>query len=69
MVRGARFLSTVEIYISKPKPRERTETGFVVKKCKQENQKRNGKKSDVLVILLCIVSCVLLCFSQGEDLR
>lgn len=40
-VRRARFLSTVENYISKPKPRQRTVTGFVVNKDKQENQKRN----------------------------
>lgn len=69
MVRKVRFLSTVEICISKPKPRGRTETGFVVNKCKQENQKRNDKKSAVLVICLCIVSCVLLYFSHGEDFR
>lgn len=43
MVRKARFLSTMENYVSKPKQRQRTVNDFVVNKDKQENQKKNEK--------------------------
>lgn len=76
MVRRVRFLSAVENYISKPKPKQRTVTGFELNKDKQENQKNNeinykgedGKKSDVLFIFLCIFYCVLFWFPQDKQI-